>query len=134
MNDNINWIAAIVAGILGYFPGALWYSPALFVKPWARELGIDLTSPPTPKHGKLIIPIGMAISLVTAIIFAHIVGSAPALGHALLFALACAGGLVATSFAIQYLYEGRSLTFWAINAGYHLLQFSLFAIVLALWP
>jgi hypothetical protein len=77
---------------------------------------------------------GMVASVAAAIVLALIAGPAPTLAHALLLALACAGGLVAPSMAIHFLYEARSVTFWGINAGYHLLQFAIIALVLALWP
>lgn len=130
---NPNWLAVLAAGILGYFPGALWYSKAMFLPRWARELGIDLANPPPGKHGGAQVAIGLIPSLAAATVFALILGPAPALPTALLLAIACAGGLVGTSFAVQYLYENRSLGFWAINTGYHLVQLLIFGVVLGLW-
>jgi hypothetical protein len=131
--QHINIVAALVAGIIGFFPGALWYSNLMFLPRWAREMGIDLANPPAEKqsHGSKI-AIGVLASLGAAIVFALIAGPAPTLDHSLLLALACAG-LVGAAFAIQYLFEGRSLAFWAINTSYHLLQFLLFALVIGLW-
>ena len=130
--QQINLVAALVAGVIGFFPGALWYSNLMFLPRWARELGIDLTNPPEKKNHGREIAIGLFASLVAAIVFALIAGPAPMLDHTLLLALACAG-LIGTAFAIQYLFERRSLAFWAINASYHLVQFLLFAVVLGLW-
>lgn len=130
---GINWLAAIVAGVVGYFPGAIWYSPLLFLKPWARAQGIDLTRSVHPKHAGMKVAIGLIPSLTAAILFALILGPSPALGHALALAMAVAGGIVAPCFAIQYLYENRGFGFFAINAGYHLVQFLIFATVLGLW-
>lgn len=131
---QINIAAAVAAGIVGYFPGALWYSKVLFLRRWAREMGIDIDNPPAGKgnHG-LKIAIGVATSIVAAIVFALIAGPAPGLCHALPLGLAC-GGLIGAAFAIQYVFEGRSLAFWAINAGYHAVQFALFGLVIGLWP
>jgi len=131
--QHINLVAALVAGIIGFFPGALWYSNLMFLPRWAREMGIDLANPPAEKqrHGSKI-AIGLGASLVAAMVFALIAGPAPVLDHSLLLALACAG-LVGAAFAIQYLFEGRSLAFWAINTSYHLVQFLLFALVIGLW-
>jgi hypothetical protein len=131
--QHINLIAAVVAGIVGYFPGGLWYSKAMFLRRWAVDMGIDVDNPPAGKgHGPKI-AIGVVTSIVAAIVFALIAGPAPALHATLLLAVAIAG-LVGSAFAIQYLFEERSLAFWAINAGYHLVQFVIFALVLALWP
>lgn len=129
---QINVVAAIVAGIVGYFPGGLWYSKAMFLRRWAREMGIDIDAQPAGGHGAKI-AIGVAASVVAAIVFALIAGPAPGLCHALLLGLAC-GGLIAAAFSIQYVFEGRSLAFWAINAGYHVVQFALFGLVIGLWP
>lgn len=132
--DDIDILAAIVAGLLGYFPGALWYSPAMFLKPWAAEMGIDLAGARSEKHSMTKTLIGIIPSVAAAIVFALILGPDPELGRALCTALAVGGGLIATSLAIQYLHEGRSLKFFAINAGFHLVQFLIFALVLGLWP
>jgi cellulose synthase/poly-beta-1,6-N-acetylglucosamine synthase-like glycosyltransferase len=131
---QINIIAAVVAGVLGYFPGGLWYSKAMFLRRWAREMGLDIDNPPGGKrdHGPKI-ALGVATSIVAAITFALIAGPAPGLCHALLLAVAIAG-LISAAFAIQYVFEDRSLAFWAINAGYHLVQFVIFGLVIALWP
>ena len=40
---------------------------------------------------------------------------------------------VATSFGINYLFAGRSLKLWLIDAGYHILQFTLYGLVLGLF-
>lgn len=130
---DIDLLAAVVAGIVGYFPGALWYSPALFLKPWAAEMGVDLAGPRSEKHSMAKTLIGIIPSVAAAIVFAMILGPMPRLDAALCYAVAIAGGLIATSFAIQYLHEGRSLKFFAINAGFHLVQFLIFALVLGLW-
>src|SRR5437764_846561 len=119
---DVNWLAVIVAGVVGYFPGAVWYSPLLFLKPWAREQGIDLTRPHPMQAGPRI-AIGLLPSLASAAVFALILGPAPGLHQAVAMAIAVAGALVAPCFAIQYLYENRSFSFFAINAGYHLVQF-----------
>ena len=130
---HINLIAAIAAGIIGYFPGGLWYSKAMFLRRWAAEMGIDMDALPEGKgHGPKI-AIGVVTSIVAAIVFALIVGPAPTLCHTLLTGVAISG-LIGSAFAIQYLFEERSFAFWAINAGYHLVQFTLIALVIGLWP
>jgi hypothetical protein len=130
--QQLNWLAIIVAALAGYFPGAIWYSPVGFLKPWARELNVDLTA--KPKGAGIKVAIGIIPALVAAIVFALFVGPHPSLHHALTTAVHVAIGFIATAFAIQYLYEQRSLTFWLINSGYHLLQFLIMGLVLSLWP
>ncbi|MEO6218147.1 MAG: DUF1761 domain-containing protein [Sphingomonas sp.] len=130
---HINLIAAILAGIIGYFPGGLWYSKAMFLRRWAAEMGIDMDAPPEGKGHGAKIAIGVVTSIVAAIVFALIVGPTPGLCHSLVTGVAISG-LIGSAFAIQYLFEERSFTFWAINAGYHLVQFTIIALVIGLWP
>ena len=55
---------------------------------------------------------------------------AVALKHALLFS----GGFVATCFGINYQFcIDRNMVSWAVDAGYHVVQFLIFAVVLGLW-
>lgn len=37
---NVNWWAVILATLVGWILGALWYSPALFAKPWMKAMGV----------------------------------------------------------------------------------------------
>jgi hypothetical protein len=129
---QLNWLAIVVAALAGYFPGAIWYSPIGFLKPWARELGVNLDI--KPKGAGLKIAIGIIPALVAAIALALVLGPHPTLHEALARAAVVAIGFIATSFAIQYLYEQRSPGFWLINSGYHLLQFVIMGLVLSLWP
>ena len=40
---------------------------------------------------------------------------------------------VATSFGINYAFARRSLKLWMIDAGYHIVQFSLYGVILGAW-
>ena len=40
---------------------------------------------------------------------------------------------VATSFAINYAFAGRSRKLWLIDGGFHTLQFTLYGLILGLW-
>ena len=83
---HVNWLAVIVAGTVGFFPGALWYSPLMFLKPWARELGIDLSQRQQPKHFPLILLSSLILSIIVAIVLSLIIGPVAGLHHALLAA------------------------------------------------
>jgi len=40
--SNVNLLSVLAAGIATMILGFVWYSPALFAKPWMREMGYDL--------------------------------------------------------------------------------------------
>ena len=41
MHVNINYVAVLVAAVVVFILGWLWYSPLLFYKPWMRLRGMD---------------------------------------------------------------------------------------------
>src|SRR3984957_11664981 len=98
----------------------IWYSPALFAKPWMAALGIV---PSGPKKG---LAAGMISSflgdLLVAFILLHFVlwSGAQTVGTgAFVGFLAWLGFIAATQFP-QSIYEGRPPRLFAINSGYWL--------------
>lgn len=126
---DLDWIGILLCGISSMVLGGLWYSPLLFGKAWQREAGL---SDEALAAGNMALIFGLAflLSLIAAAVFALLIGHR----HGLLPWIAAgagAGAMVAAAFGINYLFERRSLRQWMINGGYHLLQFSLFGLILA---
>ena len=130
----INWWAVVVAAVVKFVLGALWYSPPLFLRPWQHLAGVDdaamrMRMPlalPTDALGSLI----MAVVLVHAVRYAGVRGwgQGAALGF---FAWL---GFIAVTQVPATIYEGRSWRFFAINAGYLLVALLLMGAILAAWP
>jgi hypothetical protein len=129
----VNIWAVLVAAASSFALGGLWYSPAMFFKVWNREAGRG-ENPPKMQHPGRVFGVAFAFALIAAWVFAYWVGPNPELRDALLKGLAAGAGFVAASFGINYQFADRSFLMWAIDAGYHTVQFLLFALVLSLWP
>ena len=129
----INWIAVVVATLTSFMLGALWYSPALFGKAWQREAG--LTDEQLAKGNKArIFGLTLVLAFLAAWNFANFLGPRPSLALGL-GAGASAGLLwVAGSMGINYLFERKSFKLFAINGGFHTLQFAVIGLVLSLLP
>ena len=66
--------------------------------------------------------------------FAWWLGPNPPLQSAVTHGLVAGACFVAASFGINYQFcVDRSMVTWAVDAGYHLAQFLVFALVLGLW-
>jgi hypothetical protein len=130
--EHLNWLAVVLAALAGYFPGAIWYSKIGFLRPWARELGIDIDNRPAAKDVGAKVVIGLLPAFAAATVMALLLHQPVPLHRGLILGVALAGGIISTSFAVQYLYENRSVKFWLINSGYHLLQFLIMGVVFAL--
>jgi hypothetical protein len=130
---EINWIAVAIAAVASFVLGGLWYSPVLFGKAWQRETGL---TDEQLKNGNMamIFGVSLLLALLAAWNFANFLGPRPSL--ALGIGAGASAGLlwVGASFGMNYLFERKSFKLFAINAGYHTLQFTIFGLVLALLP
>jgi hypothetical protein len=131
--NNINIWAALVAAVSSFALGGLWYSPLMFYKLWNREAGRSESTPAGP-HPARVFGVAFVFSLIAAFTFAWWLGPDPELRPALINGLAAGACFVGASFGINYQFANRTFLLWLIDAGYHTLQFVLFAVVLALWP
>ena len=113
----INWLAVIVAAIIRMAVGTVWYSPALFRKPWQQVTG--LTEQTINAGLGKAIGVDAVMSLLLAFILYHAVYYAGAFE---LWAGAVVGllnwlGFVLTTHLALWAYENRLLKLVAINTG-----------------
>ncbi|MFN2512232.1 MAG: DUF1761 domain-containing protein [Pyrinomonadaceae bacterium] len=130
--EQINILAVIVAAVSAFLLGGLWYSPLLFGKIWARESGVSLDQPkttPTP----ILFAVSFVFSLIAATVFALVLGRNPPLNTAVRDGLTIGACWVATSFGINYQFSNRSFKLFLIDAGYYVVQFTLYGVILGLW-
>ncbi len=127
----INYWAVLLAAASAFALGGLWYSPAMFLKRWQREAGVDPAK--TGRHPAFVFGLAFVLVLIAAYLLARILGPAPALSDAVGTGLIVGVGWVATSYGVNNLFAGRSVTLWAIDAGYHAVKFALFGVILGLW-
>lgn len=129
---SVNLWAVLVAALSTFLLGGIWYSPLMFCDAWVRGSGLTEEQAAARNMG-LVFGLSFVAQLLAAYLFAMFIGPAPALGFALAAGVSVGAGWVATSFAINYLFEHRGLTLWLINGGFHTLQFTLYGLILGLW-
>ncbi|MGV8839300.1 MAG: DUF1761 domain-containing protein [Bauldia sp.] len=133
LSFDINWLAALVGAVVGNLVvGSVWYSPVLFSRVWQREVGISDVQIRSSSFA-MIFGLAFVLSVIAAVLFAAWLGPAPELGDALVAALVVGLGFVGTSLGINYLFERKSFTLWAINTGFHTMEFVVIGLVLGLW-
>jgi hypothetical protein len=126
---DVNWLAVLLCGVGSLVLGGVWYAPPVFGRAWQRLAGI---SDEALAGGSMAMIFGLAflLSLVAAAVFAMFLGRGFGLVPAV--AAGASAGLcwVAASYGINYLFERRPFGLWAINGGYHTVQFTLFGLIL----
>lgn len=126
--------AILAGGAIFWVLGAVWFSPALFAKPWMAMLGIQKT--PGRKPGMLLaMTAALLCDVVIAFILDHLVLWAEARSFAwgALIGLIAWIGFIAAPSLPQGMFEGRPFKLFAINSGYWLVGFLLVGGLLAVW-
>ncbi len=125
---------AIILSMLAYMIiGSLWYSPMMFMKPWAKMTGIDKV-----KKDKLKKPMimGMMMGLLVSFVQAVVLGRTmqiTSMGHwsyALMIATILWFPFVFLVMAQSYAYTMKSWKLLLIDAGYQLIAMWAMALVL----
>jgi len=137
--SNVNLLSVLAAGIATMILGFVWYSPALFAKPWMREMGYDLNDKAKlkemqksagPTYG-----IAFLAGLVSAFMLGKILSITPIdtalYGMKLGFGVWL--GFVATVQLTAALFMKSSMKLFAINTGYQLVCYLVMGAILAVW-
>ena len=134
MEFGINHLAVVVSAIVMFGIGAVWYSPLLFGRKWQSLLGVS-----TDQLRKGNIGTTYGLTFIAFVVGAYV------LAHFILMANAttAVGGLktafwswlgfIATTTLINYAYQRKPYTLWAVDAGYQLVAFCAAGVILALW-
>jgi hypothetical protein len=120
---DINFLAVLVAIIVNGVLGALWYSPILFLRPWARAAGRE------PTQGAAVYAITFASALGAAIAFAWWAGPEPAVFEAILDGFVVGLFFAASSLGLHYAFAERPVELWLIDGGFQVARFVLFGVV-----
>lgn len=136
MEGNVNYLAVVVAALIYYAGGALWYSPLLFGKSWMVVVG--LTEEKIKAQQK-----DAWKSYLTALIGALIISYGIARLEMYMNVDSFSGGLqtgfwtwlcfVVTTAATNNVFAGRPFKLLLIDAGYHLYGFLVMGVIIAVW-
>ena len=127
---DINIWAVLVAAASSFLLGGLWYSPMLFLVPWNNAMQRE---PDDNGHPAKVFGLSFAFSVISAYVFALLLGPEPVLSDAIKAGLLVGVGFVGMSFGINYQFANRPISALLIDGGYHTGQFVLYALILGLW-
>jgi len=129
--NNINLSAVLAAALSTLLLMRIWYSSAVFGTRRAKEMGIK---PNTANAPHSLVYIGsFFLSLIAAGSLALLLQRKPGFFMALHTGILAGICWIATSFGINYLLSNRTFKLFLIDSGFHILQFTLYGIILGLW-
>lgn len=130
---DLNYLAILAAVIINQAIGSLWYSPILFGKIWAEEVGIN-PSDIDKKAATRGLMIGAFLSIFVYFIVAVIIGLTNTHcwsdGAFIGFIL---GMLVSFQSAVNFVYEDKSRKLFLINSLFNIISYSIGGTIIGLW-
>ena len=132
---GINYWAAIVAAVVAFVMGGLWYSPILFGRAWMRLRRIDDTAAARTKMRPAEILAEFARGLVVAAVLAGFVVHLGVVNWAgaIYLGLAVWIGFQATSIIGSVIHENYPWKLYAIHTGDALAKTLVMAVILGVW-
>jgi hypothetical protein len=135
--SDLNWLAVIVAAIVYFAVGALWYAPPVFGKTWAAAGGFSLPAPGSrPSPAIYVTPLlGSILSAIALGMVAEASGTDTFKEGIVLGLVVAIGWAVSIAFVTAQFEstKPRPMVWGAVNAGYHVVGNLLAAIIIASW-
>jgi hypothetical protein len=121
---TVSWLPVLVATVLSFGLGALWYGP-LFGKAWMAEHGTTAEELMDGFNPGVTYGVTFVLAGLSAFLFGVFIGEAP--DFQISVGWGFAAGLIWVSGAIgtNYLFERRTIRLWLINGGYHTTRFTI---------
>ena len=116
---SINHLAIIVAAVVFFAIGAVWYN--VFSKPWLEGIGKTMDQLARENGGS---PLPYIVGFIAIVIMCYTLGwivqrgLTRSAGNGALTGATVAFGIVGAALALYYGFEARGITLWLINAGY----------------
>src|SRR5438445_8832628 len=134
----VNVVAAIIAAIVNFVIGFIWYSPMVFGKRWQKLSGIDAKKMNEMKKDMPMRYIGgIVTSFIMAWVLAIIIQD---YAHATMTSTgALIGfwvwlGFFATASLGMFLWEGKSIDLWTLNNVLHLIVLIVMGAIIGMMP
>ncbi len=129
---NLNFFAVLVAAVSSFLVGSIWYSPILFGKAWMKELNFTDEDLRKGNVTKLYI-LSFVVALIIAVNLAFFIGNDAGLVWGMTAGFLAGFGWVAMAIGLTYLFEDKSLRLYLINAGYHVVTFTISGGIIGVW-
>jgi hypothetical protein len=137
----LNWTAILLAAIVAYAIGTLWFSPALFGRAWMKAMGWNMkdvekemkkTNQMKMAKSYFIMFLGTLIMSFVLSILIHVFG-ATSLSDASIIGVLVWVGFIATSKISDVLFEGKNFEYYAITVMHSFVVILVMCWILAAW-
>ena len=134
MISHLNYVHILVAALVYFIIGALWYS-VIFGKQWMKLVGIKEVTEQDKKNIPMMFGTTFVLNFIITFAIACIIYSLhPPTGlGAVKIGVLLGVGFVGTTTAMNNMYAMRSFKLTVIDSGYHIFSIIVAAIILQMW-
>ena len=133
---DLNWLAVVVATIVYFAIGGIWFANAFLGRAWQHAGGFEVPADQRPGPAYFIGPfITCLVATVAVAMLAKATGT-DTVGGGIALGLVTGVGIAASVVAVTSLFDPQKasrLTWAAISAGYHVVGLLVAAVILAVW-
>jgi hypothetical protein len=130
--STLNVWAVLVAAIVAYILGGLWFSPALFAKAWKRANGFGTSEPPKPNAQKLILAFVLTL-VMSANLAMFLNDPKTTLAWGATAGFLAGFGWIVMGMGIVAIFERRPLSYVLVNGGFLTLSLVVMGAILGGW-
>jgi hypothetical protein len=128
----MNWTAILLATIVFFAVGAVWYT-GLFGRAWQREVGLGTEQLTAGRNMMLIMGTCLLLEFVVVLMLGHLFARIqPGDRAKMMMALGFGLAIMAPAVGINYLYQGKSLKLFLIDAGHFVVGMAAVGLVFVL--
>lgn len=132
--SELNWLAVVVATLVAFAIGAVWYTPALFGKAWMKAIGLKESD---AKKANMVQPIVLTLvgTLISAIALGVLVQvlALTTVWQGATFGVLVALAFLATNKVMQAQFELRPLSYNVITSAADVVTLGIMGAILAVW-
>ncbi|MEQ8242359.1 DUF1761 domain-containing protein [Fulvivirga sp.] len=128
--ESINWLAIVVATLLTFVLGAIWYGP-LFGKRWMAENGFTEEDLKNANMAK-IYGTAFVLEFIMTVNLAFFLNGL-SVQEGLMYGFATGFGWVAMAIGVNYLFARKSMMLWFIDGFYFVVSFLIMGAILTAW-
>ena len=134
---QLNWLAVIVGAVIYFALGAVWFTPAVFGRPWQRAIGWDESR--TPPEMNPVSYVAPALFYIVAAVATGMLAAATGsetIGEGLVLGLVVAIGYALMVTAVDAVFDPnkpRPWVWFAISGAYHLVGLVIVAVIVSVW-
>lgn len=133
---HINYIAVVVAAVVAFALGGLWYSPLLFAKQWVKAHGYSEEKVKEMQQGagkayavSFVCQLLIALAIATLVSYLHLERCVQGLKLGLLIW----AGFFVTHGLMASVFSDKRITVFYIDTGYQLVYLLIMSAIITVW-